>query len=110
LTSLTSYPSAAAMTSRVSSLQVWTRPFRMRFRVASVQSAAAAMARCGFPDSRTSLSRSSLRTGLLQKECKVKVSPTNLILVDDREGVDQCVRGSGFKPELPDCGKMLMRV
>src|SRR5271157_4660157 len=53
------------MASRVSSLQVWTRPFRMRFRVASVQSAAAAMTRCGFPDFRTSLSRSILMPGLL---------------------------------------------
>ena len=61
----------------------------MRFRVASVQSAAAAMMRCGFPDSRTSLSRSSIITGPPQEECKGKVSPTNLILVDDQDGVDQ---------------------
>ena len=47
-----------------------------------------------FPDSRTSLSRSSIITGLLQEECKGKVSPTNLILVDDQDGVDQL-----FPPE-----------
>ena len=35
------------------------------------------------------LTRSSIITGLLQEECKGKVSPTNLILVDDQDGVDQ---------------------
>ena len=43
LTSLTSYSSAAAMASRVSSLDGWTRPLRIRFRVAAVPSANAAM-------------------------------------------------------------------